>query len=167
MSDRPAARFESAALAAVRARASSGAAPSARLALLLALTLSWGTSAMAADASCELKFTMKGWSAIYNKATGSGTVTCSDGTSMKVKLESKGLGLTAGKSTIDVGKGTFKGVTDPNQIPGAYLAVDASAGAVKSGTFAVLAKGDIFLTLSGTGRGWDAGISMSDFTIKR
>jgi hypothetical protein len=139
----------------------------AAVALTLATSVSLAADAAPASLSCELKFTMKGWSAIYNTATGAGTATCSDGTTMRVKLRSKGAGLTAGKVTIDVGKGTFKGLTDPKDIPGAYLAVDASAGAVKSGTLAVLARGGILLTLTGTGHGWDAGISMSDFTIER
>jgi hypothetical protein len=139
----------------------------AAVALTLATSVSLAADAAPASLSCELKFTMKGWSAIYNTATGAGTATCSDGTSMRVKLRSKGAGLTAGKATIDVGKGTFKGLKDPKDIPGAYLAVDASAGAVKSGTLAVLARGSVLLTLTGTGRGWDAGISMSDFTIER
>ena len=139
----------------------------ATVALTLATSVSLAAGAAPNSLSCELKFTMKGWSAIYNTATGAGTATCSDGTSMRVKLRSKGAGLTAGKVTIDAGKGTFKGLTDPKDIPGAYLAVDASAGAVKSGTLAVLARGSVLLTLTGTGHGWDAGISMSDFTIER
>jgi len=126
-----------------------------------------GASAAASDLSCRLKFTMTGWSAIYKTATGSGTVTCTNGTTMKVTLESKGFGLTAGKSTIDDGKGVITGVKEIGDVLGSYAAADASAGAVKAGAATVLTKGEVSLALSGTGRGWDLGVSLSDFTIKR
>lgn len=133
----------------------------------ITVALAAGTSAAAADLSCHLAFEMKGWSAIYKTATGTGTVTCSNGATMKVKLESKGFGLTAGKSTIDVGKGVITGARDINDILGSYAAADASAGAVKSGAAVAMTKGEVSLALSGTGRGWDAGVSLADFTIKR
>jgi hypothetical protein len=137
--------------------------------LSIAFALASGTNANAAtgDLSCRLRFEMQGWSAIYKTATGNGTVTCDNGASMKVKLESKGLGLTAGKSSIDVGKGVITGLRNVKDVLGSYAAADASAGAIKSGEVAVLTKGEVSLALSGTGRGWDAGVSLSDFTIKR
>jgi hypothetical protein len=114
-----------------------------------------------------MHFEMKGWSAIYKTATGAGTVTCTNGASMKVTLESKGFGLTAGKSSIDDGKGVFSGVKDISEVLGSYAAADAAAGAVKAGAAAVLTKGEVSLAISGTGRGWEAGVSLADFTIKR
>lgn len=125
------------------------------------------TSATAADLSCHLQFEMKGWSAIYKTAAGTGTVQCSDGSSLKVSLESKGIGLTAGKSSIDSGKGVITGARRVDDVLGTYVAADASAGAVKSAAAAVLTKGEVSLALSGTGRGWDAGVAFSEFTIKR
>lgn len=142
----------------------------AREALVLgaaAVGLAFGGNAAASDLSCRLKFTMTGWSAIYKTATGSGTVTCTNGTTMKVQLESKGFGLTAGKSTIDEGKGVITGLKEIGDVLGSYAAADASAGAVKAGAATVLTKGEVSLALSGTGRGWDLGVSLSDFTIKR
>ncbi len=124
-------------------------------------------SAVASDFSCRLRFEMKGWSAIYKTATGTGTVTCSDGSTMKVSLESKGFGLTAGKSSIDEGRGAITGARTIDDVPGSYVAADASAGAGKSVAAAVLTKGEVSLALSGKGRGWDAGVALSDFTIKR
>jgi hypothetical protein len=132
---------------------------------LLATALNGG-SAVAADLSCKLRFEMQGWSAIYKKATGSGTVSCSDGAAIKVMLASKGLGLTAGKSSIDAGKGTFAGVKDISDVLGDYVAAGASAGAVKASSASVLTKGEVSLALSGTGRGWDLGVSISDFSIQ-
>ena len=131
------------------------------------LTLSIGASpANAADLSCKLNFEMHGWSAIYKTAEGTGTVTCNNGSSVKVSLESKGLGLTAGKSSIDAGKGSFAGVKNIHDVFGQYAAADASAGAVKSSDAQVLTKGEVSLALSGTGRGWDLGVSIADFAIK-
>jgi hypothetical protein len=135
--------------------------------LAIAAALASGAAVAAGDLSCKLQFELKGWSAIYKTATGTGTVTCSNGASMKVKLESKGFGLTAGKSTIDVGKGVITGVHDINDILGSYAAADASAGAIKAGEAVEMTKGEVSLALSGTGRGWEAGVSLSDFTIKR
>ena len=117
--------------------------------------------------SCRLAFEMKGWSAIYKTATGTGTVTCTNGATMAVNLESRGIGLTAGKSSIDAGKGVISGLKSIDDILGSYAAADASAGAVKSAGAAVLTKGEVSLALSGTGRGWDVGVAISDFTIKR
>jgi hypothetical protein len=131
---------------------------------LLATAL--GGSAVAADLSCTLRFEMQGWSAIYKKATGTGTVSCSDGAAMKVTLASKGLGLTAGKSSVDAGKGVFAGVKEISDVLGDYVSADAGAGAVKASSASALTKGEVSLALSGTGRGWDLGVSISDFSIQ-
>ncbi len=53
------------------------------------------------DVSCELSFQMSGWSVFYKESSGSGTIKCSNGQSMAVKLRARGGGLTFGKSTID------------------------------------------------------------------
>jgi len=137
------------------------------VAAALAATLGGETAAAAGDLSCRLNFTMKGWSAIYKTATGTGTVTCTNGASMRVSLESRGFGLTAGKSSIDAGKGVITGLKNVDDVLGSYAAADASAGAVKAGAATVLTKGEVSLALSGTGRGWDLGVSLADFTIKR
>ena len=139
-----------------------------KLTLIFALSALVATAgASAADLSCHLTFEMKGWSAIYKTATGSGTISCSNGESMKVTLESKGFGLTAGKATIDEGKGVITGAKSLSDILGSYVAADASAGAVKAGSATVLTKGEVSLALSGKGRGWEAGLSISDFVIRR
>jgi hypothetical protein len=150
-----------------RERATIRLAKDAVMLSALAAGLLFGTGAAAGELSCQLKFSMKGWSAIYKTATGSGTVTCSNGATMKVTLESKGLGLTAGKSSIDNGKGVITGLTAVSDVLGTYVSADASAAAVKAAAAAVLTKGEVSLALSGTGRGWDVGVSISDFTIKR
>ena len=126
-----------------------------------------GGTAQAGDVDCKLRFTMSGWSAFYKRADGTGTVTCSNGQSMAVKLQARGGGLTAGKSTIRNGVGEFSGVQSIDNVLGSYASAEAHAGAVKSAKGQVVTKGEISLALSGTGEGWDLGIAFGKFTIKR
>jgi hypothetical protein len=121
----------------------------------------------AATVKCEMKFSMKGWSAFYKRSSGTGTITCSNGQSANVKLEARGGGLTAGKSSIEDGRGEFSAVKDIEEIFGGYADAEAHAGAVKSSGARAMTKGEVSLALSGTGRGWDLGVSFGRFTIKR
>jgi hypothetical protein len=116
---------------------------------------------------CELIFTMSGWSAFYKRASGTGTVTCNNGTSMKVKIEAKGGGFTFGKSQIDDGIGKFSDVYNIEDVIGGYATAEAHAGAVKSATARVVTKGPISLALSGKGRGWDLGVAFGSFIISK
>jgi hypothetical protein len=124
-------------------------------------------AAQAADVDCKLRFTMSGWSAFYKRADGTGTVSCSNGQSMSVKLSARGGGLTAGKSTIRDGVGEFSGVQKIDDVLGNYASAEAHAGAVKSSKGQVVTKGEISLALAGTGDGWDLGVAFGKFTIKR
>ena len=49
-----------------------------------------------AKADCKLKFTISGWSAFYKRSDGSGTITCTNGQSMRVRLRARGGGPTVG-----------------------------------------------------------------------
>lgn len=118
-----------------------------------------------ADLACTMRFTLKGWSVFYKTAEGSGTVSCADGSTLAVKLSSTGGGLTVGKSTIDDGHGEFSGVKNIRDVLGDYAAGEAHGGATKSGAVTGLTKGEVSLSLTGTGRGWDAGVDFSKFTI--
>lgn len=140
---------------------------SMRLLIALAAFSVIGGTAQAADVKCELRFSMSGWSAFYKRADGTGTVTCANGQSMQVKLQARGGGLTAGKSTIRSGVGEFSGVQSINDVLGSYASAEAHAGAVKSAKGQVVTKGEVSLALSGTGDGWDLGIAFGKFTIKR
>ncbi|HEX7116003.1 MAG TPA: hypothetical protein VF193_12800 [Steroidobacter sp.] len=121
--------------------------------------------AAAADVHCSMTFTMKGWSAFYKTASGTGTITCDNGQSMQVKLSAKGGGLTVGKSTIEDGRGQFSAVKSIDELLGSYVAAEAHAGAIKSAKAQVMTKGEVSLALSGTGRGWDLGIAFGKLTI--
>ena len=137
--------------------------------LLLASGLGQATPSVAAAAniSCTMKFTMKGWSAFYKTAAGQGTVKCSNGQTLQVKLSAKGGGLTVGKSSIEDGNGQFSEVASVDELLGSYIAAEAHAGAVKSSGAQVMTKGEVSLALSGTGRGFDLGISFGALTISQ
>jgi hypothetical protein len=136
-------------------------------ALLLAVVgASHSAPAMAAaNIKCTIKFTLKGWSAFYKTADGTGTVKCSNGRSMKVNLSGKGGGLTVGKSSIEDGHGQFSAIASVDELFGTYVAAEAHAGAVKSAGAQVMTKGEVSLALSGTGRGVDLGVAFGALTI--
>jgi hypothetical protein len=133
--------------------------------VLCALTVSQIASAAALE--CTMRFSLSGWSVIYKHTSGKGVVTCTNGQTMNVKIESHGGGLTAGKSRIDNGIGNFSDITKITDVLGTYAQADASAGAVKSGTAQVLTKGEVSLALSGAGQGIDLGVSIGGMTISQ
>ena len=124
-------------------------------------------SAQEASVDCEMSFTMKGWSAFYKTASGTGTIKCSNGQTATVKLSAKGGGLTVGKSSIEDGHGEFSAVHSIDEVFGSYVSAEAHAGAVKSAKAQVMTKGEVSLALSGKGRGWDLGIAFGKLTISR
>jgi hypothetical protein len=137
--------------------------PIAAALLLLAIP-----AAHAADTKCTMDFQMKGWSAFYKASNGTGTIRCSNGQSMKVKLRARGGGLTVGKSSIDNGKGEFSSISGGiEELLGSYIAAEAHAGAVNSAQANVMTKGEVSLALSGTGKGWDLGVSFGKLSITR
>ncbi|MEA2165914.1 MAG: hypothetical protein QOK37_4041 [Thermoanaerobaculia bacterium] len=129
--------------------------------LLLALSLR-----AFAETKCHMKFTLSGWSAFYKTAHGSGTVTCDNGQRARVKLSSKGGGITFGRSQID-GIGTFSDVSGIAQIFGTYVQSEAHAGAGKSAKASAMTKGEVSLSIVGKGQGVDVGIAFGKFTIER
>jgi len=125
------------------------------------------TPARAELPSCKLEFSLSGWSIIYKQMKGEGKVSCSNGQSAAVRISSHGGGFTVGKSEIVAGKGSFSGVRDISEIFGTYVQAEASAAAVKGSQAQVMTKGEISLALSGTGRGWEIGVSLGGFTITK
>jgi hypothetical protein len=115
--------------------------------------------------TCKMTFILSGWSAFYKTYKGSGTVTCTNGQSARVRIVSKGGGLTFGKSEIE-GRGTFSAARDISEIFGSYVATGAHAGATKSVEVWSMTKGEVSLALSGKGRGVDVGFSFGSFTIE-
>jgi len=120
-----------------------------------------------AKADCKLKFSISGWSAFYKRSDGSGTITCTNGQSMHVRLRARGGGPTVGHSSIKNGTGEFSGVNNISELLGTYVSAEAEAGAVKSAKAQVVTKGPVSLALSGTGEGWEVGAAFGKFQILR
>ena len=116
---------------------------------------------------CEMDFELKGWSAFVKKAQGTGTVTCDNGQSARVKIRVRGGGLTFGKSEIVDGKAEISGVKDISEVFGSYASASAHAGVGPSAEATAMTKGEVSLALAGTGRGIDLGVAFSKFKILR
>jgi len=139
-----------------------------RIAVGLFLCAAASVPAQAAkDLDCQMRFSLSGWSVFYKEASGEGTITCSNGDTMRVTIEAKGGGLTFGKSEIHDGLGKFTEVYDIEDVLGAYASAGAHAGAAKSAEAQALTKGPVSLALSGRGTGWDIGVAFGKFTIRR
>lgn len=124
------------------------------------------TPVHAGDLECKMTFRLSGWSVFYQTAEGSGTVHCSNGQTMGVRIRVKGGGLTFGKNEIDNGVGKFSGISSIGEIKGHYADAGVHAGAAKSAGARVMTKGNVSLALSGTGKGWDLGIAFGAFIIE-
>ena len=121
----------------------------------------------AKELECTMRFSLAGWSAFYRTASGEGTVRCNNGQTLNVKIETRGGGVTFGKSEIKDGIGRFSEVYDIEQVLGSYASAGAHAGAVNSAEAQALTKGPVSLALSGKGSGWDLGVAFGKFTISR
>ena len=133
-------------------------------ALALAFAFS-AAPASAQDLTCKLTFSSSSWSIFYKTTTGTGTVTCNNGTSLPVKITAKGGGLTVGKSKITNGFGEFANVGKIRDVLGSYASGEATAGASKSAIGQAMTNGKVSLALSGKGEGWDLGVAFPKFTL--
>ncbi len=133
--------------------------------LISAVLLMAAQGAAAASIDCEMDFSMSGWSAFYKTASGSGTIRCDNGQTLKVTIRTKGGGITFGKQRIDDGKGKFSEVHDIKDLLGTYVSGGAHAGAIKSSAASVVTKGDVSLALAGTGEGINIGVDFGKFVI--
>jgi hypothetical protein len=122
-------------------------------------------AAPVADIKCHLKFSLAGWSALYQHAEGSGHVVCDNGQRAAVNISMVGGGLTAGKFRIDNGTGEISHVRGIQDVFGDYAQAGASAGVVKSGTAQVLTKGTTSIALAGSGEGINLGVAVDKFSI--
>ena len=131
-------------------------------ALILAMALPAGAGTM-----CHMKFSLTGWSVFYKTADGRGTITCDNGQSARVKLTSRGGGITFGRSKIKDATGTFTEVDGISEVFGTYVQGEAHAGAGKSAKASAMTKGEVSLSLVGKGQGVDVGIAFGKFTIEK
>ncbi|MEO7068337.1 MAG: hypothetical protein ABI114_15615 [Rhodanobacter sp.] len=136
--------------------------------LTVGLLCSAAPAQASSDLSCRMSFQLSGWSVFYKTASGSGTVSCSNGQSMHVKLRAKGGGLTFGKTRISNGHGKFAGVENIHDVLGHYANAEAHAGVKdKAADAQVVTKGNVSLALSGKGSGWNLGVAFGAFIIER
>lgn len=116
---------------------------------------------------CEMEFSMKGWAAIYRTASGSGTITCSNGEKIEVVLESRGFGLAAGEAEVSDARGVFSPVAKTEELLGTYIGRSAVAAAGKADAAGAFTKGDVSLAVYGEGKGKGLAAGGAKITIKR
>jgi hypothetical protein len=116
---------------------------------------------------CKMTFNLKGWSAFYKTAKGTGRITCDNGQKAAVRIKATGGGLTFGKSEIVGGTGRFSAARNLDEVLGSYVQSEAHAGAGKSADAQAMTKGEVSLSLVGKGRGVDIGFAFGKFTIER
>jgi hypothetical protein len=133
--------------------------------------LAMGVAVSAAHArrttECKMQYNMKGWSAFYKTAGGTGTIRCDNGQKANVRLSVRGGGLTAGKTDIRDGTGYFSPVSSIDELFGRYDSASAGAAAGKAASAQAMIKDNIQLSLTGTGRGVELGVALGRFTITR
>lgn len=135
-------------------------------ALGLSLSLVSAPASAGGDLTCKMRYELSGWSAFYKTASGTGTIRCSNGQSLSVRIEAKGGGLTVGKYRIRDGIGQFANVGDIREVLGSYVTAEAHAAAEKSASAQAMTNGEVSLALSGKGKGWSLGVAFSRFTIE-
>ncbi|WP_246058757.1 hypothetical protein [Luteibacter pinisoli] len=116
---------------------------------------------------CVMRFNLSSWAVLYKHASGHGTITCKDGSSMKVKITANGGGLALSKSEIKDGKANFTGLRTINDALGSYAAAEADSGIVKHGAGQVMTKGEVSVSLAGAGEGIGLGVAIGAFTLSR
>ena len=134
--------------------------------LALCLALAAAPAAMAGDITCKMTYSLSGWSAFYKTASGTGRVSCSNGQSMSVKIDTKGGGLSFGKYKIRNGFGEFANVDDIHDVLGSYATAEAHASAENSASAQAMTNGKVSLALTGKGKGWSLGVAFSRFAIE-
>jgi hypothetical protein len=139
-----------------------GRATMIAMSLLALVSSAWGGST-----KCTMRYSLSGWSVFYATASGSGTITCDNGQSARVWLRAKGGGITAGKSKVVGGIGSFSDVSGIDELFGKYAAGEAHAGMVASSSAQVVTKGTVSLALAGKGKGIDLGFTFGEFVITK
>ncbi len=139
------------------------------LAIALSMTacvLFAGPVASAQLAKCRISYDLKGWSVFYKTSKGTGRITCTNGQSADVRLRAHGGGVTFGTIEVIGGKGRFSSVRDIADLYGTYVEATAHAGAGGSTDARAMMKGEVSLSLAGTGQGVNLGVAFGGFTIQ-
>ena len=134
------------------------------LAVLLALGAS--STASAARTECRLTYDLEGWSVFYKTSKGSGRITCSNGQSANVRIQTHGGGFSFGTNQVIGGKGVFSSVVNISDLYGGYAEAGAHAGAGRSVAARFMLKGNVNLSLYGSGQGVSLGFAFGGFRIE-
>jgi hypothetical protein len=137
------------------------------LAILVALPALAEDEQAESKIKCEMEFSMKGWAALYRTGSGSGTITCANGETIDVVLESRGFGLAAGKAEVSDARGIFSPVAKTEELLGTYIGRSAVAGAGAADAAGAFTKGDVSLAVYGEGEGKGLAAGGAKLTIKR
>lgn len=118
---------------------------------------------------CEMNFELRSWAFLFKAGGGSGVIVCENGMEVPVRIKVRGGGLSFGRLRIADGSGTFSKVRDLSDLFGNYISAGANAGAGKSSSKKILRKGKkedkVTLSLSGKGKGVNAGVALASFKI--
>lgn len=136
---------------------------------LLALTTASAAAGPAgANLDCKLRFSLSCRSAILEHSQGRGVVTRENGQRMAVKISATGVGLTARKSRVDHGSGTFMPVRSIGEVLRSCARSEAPAGMVESDTARDCPRARCrSLRPARTGRCIDLGAVVGAFTVER
>lgn len=135
--------------------------------MLLSIGIIGGSAIAWAETKCHLNFNLESWSAFYKSGKGVGTVTCDNGQRANVKIRTHGGGVSFGKSKVVNGHGSFSKVDKIDEVFGSYAASEAHAGAKGSAEAKAMWKGNVGLSLSGIGEGWNVGFAFGSFKVTR
>jgi hypothetical protein len=122
--------------------------------------------ALAKETKCHLTFAIESFAFVYESGKGSGTITCDNGQSARVKIRTHGGGANFGENKITNGHGSFSKVNNIKELFGGYASSSAHASAGAGARAEAVTKGDISLSLSGTGKGVGIGLGFGSFVIK-
>ena len=115
---------------------------------------------------CRMTYDLSGWAVIYKTSKGTGRITCDNGQAANVRISTHGGGATVGTSTVVGGRGVFSGAGDIEELYGTYVEATAHAGAGASSDARAMTKGNVSLSLAGTGQGFNVGVAFGGFTIE-
>ncbi len=116
--------------------------------------------------NCQLSFRLESISFVIKRGSGPGTITCNNGISRPVQIVTTGGGFTIGKQDV-AGEGKFTPVDSVSELYGSYAYGGAHGGIKESGTAQVVTKGDITLSFTAVGQGFDFGVDAGEFKIKK
>ena len=129
----------------------------ALLATLLGVSTVFAAGAPALD--CTIRFELSGWSAVYERVDGTGTLSCTDGTTLPVDVYARGPRLTAGRLQVTLAKGRFEAVQRISDVFGTYTQDDVYDDPPDAVASASLTNGKVSISIGGVNTAANLGIT--------